>query len=287
MSINATCTCGAQFKAKPELAGKRVKCPTCGQAFIVPKPQSASDLIRVACGCGKALQVKTAFAGKRVKCPACGQAVAVPSPSSTTAAMNSGQADDDPLGLGDLGDDPLGLGANATAGSHGAVLPQMHSPAATTTRARHSRGTQDGLMTAAGWLAICFGGYQGLACTVSVLRLLFAVVRSASPMLLIGISPVLNILLLALGIWLVKLGIDIVRQQNARESLERAAQASMVYIGLFVLSLILSLFSLVMLIRAPAPFVGMLLFTVITSLVLQVVYIIPPGFIIYVDNRLK
>ena len=36
MSIHAACACGAQFRVKPELAGKRVQCPKCGQPFLIP-----------------------------------------------------------------------------------------------------------------------------------------------------------------------------------------------------------------------------------------------------------
>jgi len=39
MSIKATCTCGAWFEARPELAGKSVECISCGQAFVVPGPK--------------------------------------------------------------------------------------------------------------------------------------------------------------------------------------------------------------------------------------------------------
>lgn len=38
MSIPVTCTCGQSFRAKPELAGKRVKCPTCGSVLQIPMP---------------------------------------------------------------------------------------------------------------------------------------------------------------------------------------------------------------------------------------------------------
>ena len=80
MSIKATCNCGAEFKAKPELAGKPVKCPKCGQTFTVPKPQPATNRIQVTCQCGKTLQAKPELAGKRVKCPSCGQPLAIPDP---------------------------------------------------------------------------------------------------------------------------------------------------------------------------------------------------------------
>jgi hypothetical protein len=41
MSIRATCPCGKAFLAKPELAGKLVRCPSCGQPFQVPMPAAA------------------------------------------------------------------------------------------------------------------------------------------------------------------------------------------------------------------------------------------------------
>jgi hypothetical protein len=33
------CSCGKRLKAKPELAGKKVKCPGCGGVLVVPKPK--------------------------------------------------------------------------------------------------------------------------------------------------------------------------------------------------------------------------------------------------------
>lgn len=38
MSIAITCSCGASLRAKPEHAGKRLKCPKCGQPVSVPAP---------------------------------------------------------------------------------------------------------------------------------------------------------------------------------------------------------------------------------------------------------
>lgn len=37
-SISVTCACGGKFQAPPALAGKRVKCPKCGQPIAVPPP---------------------------------------------------------------------------------------------------------------------------------------------------------------------------------------------------------------------------------------------------------
>jgi hypothetical protein len=36
MTIEVNCECGAKLKAKPELSGKRVKCPTCAKTLTVP-----------------------------------------------------------------------------------------------------------------------------------------------------------------------------------------------------------------------------------------------------------
>lgn len=46
MKIKAVCSCGKKFLAKAELAGKRVSCPICGRAFIVPDlpPPAAQPL---------------------------------------------------------------------------------------------------------------------------------------------------------------------------------------------------------------------------------------------------
>jgi hypothetical protein len=46
-SITFTCVCGHRLKASPELAGKRAKCPKCGQVVVVPshaaQTQSPAD----------------------------------------------------------------------------------------------------------------------------------------------------------------------------------------------------------------------------------------------------
>jgi hypothetical protein len=38
MSISVTCSCGRALRAKDEAAGKRVRCPGCGNAVEVPVP---------------------------------------------------------------------------------------------------------------------------------------------------------------------------------------------------------------------------------------------------------
>jgi hypothetical protein len=41
MPIPVGCQCGKKFQAKDELAGKKVKCPGCGNVLTIPQPQTA------------------------------------------------------------------------------------------------------------------------------------------------------------------------------------------------------------------------------------------------------
>ena len=78
MDIKTPCKCGAILKAKTELAGKQAKCPKCGDAVLIPKP----DSIRLTCSCGQTIQAKASLAGKRVSCPTCKQPLDIPGPTS-------------------------------------------------------------------------------------------------------------------------------------------------------------------------------------------------------------
>ncbi|MDA1053706.1 MAG: hypothetical protein O3C40_24925 [Planctomycetota bacterium] len=87
MAINAHCACGATYSVKRELAGKKVKCPACGESFkvSVPQesaPQESAPSIRVTCQCGYATVVKAKFAGKRAKCPSCNELITIPTDSA-------------------------------------------------------------------------------------------------------------------------------------------------------------------------------------------------------------
>lgn len=123
MPISVACSCGKRFRAKDELAGRRLKCPTCGSAIQVPSPQPASPpTIEVACACGKQLRAKPELAGKRVKCPACGDPISIPDsqasqPEPATVVTPKEQPSEvafDPLAAEPSAasepDDPLGLG---------------------------------------------------------------------------------------------------------------------------------------------------------------------------------
>src|SRR5579883_3036676 len=85
MTIPFACSCGKSFQAKDEFAGKRTKCPACGQILVIPRPPHAETpadppaaWIHFRCECGKEFKVKPEFAGRSTKCPACGQALVVP-----------------------------------------------------------------------------------------------------------------------------------------------------------------------------------------------------------------
>ncbi|MBL8878933.1 MAG: hypothetical protein JNG88_07415 [Phycisphaerales bacterium] len=105
-------SCNAGFRVSAASAGKKGKCPKCGEAFLVPSAtesgESARDgtlptepaaevtadgRIKFHCaGCGGALKVASDAVGRRVKCPKCGSPATVPDP-----AADGGSAGDDLL----------------------------------------------------------------------------------------------------------------------------------------------------------------------------------------------
>lgn len=138
MSIQANCHCGAQFMAELRLAGKSVRCPSCGQSFQVPKP-APPPISKVACPCGKVYSVQPALYGRPVRCQACGRQFVVPKPRmpGEAAPVQTPVAAADPLGSfdplgasGPLGySDPLaGLGDTSSWGIPAST--QMSAPMA-------------------------------------------------------------------------------------------------------------------------------------------------------------
>ncbi len=141
MPFKTTCPGCAKILDVPDsVAGKRVKCPACGQMWQVAAPSAAQPAAATAkpavagakCpGCGKAIQVPASAIGKRVKCPACSHVWQVPRPvvdaeavpgtpgratapasASTPAAKKSEWFDDM------MGDEyPIAKGQNLSAGT--------------------------------------------------------------------------------------------------------------------------------------------------------------------------
>ncbi|MCH8192430.1 MAG: hypothetical protein IIA65_00255 [Planctomycetes bacterium] len=68
--------CRESIRTDDKDAGKRGKCPKCGNAVVVPK---RSTVIEFACeGCGHTIKVAERYAGKQGKCPKCQNPVVVP-----------------------------------------------------------------------------------------------------------------------------------------------------------------------------------------------------------------
>ena len=68
--------CGRLIRVDAKYAGKKGKCPKCGNIVTVPKE---STIISFLCGqCGHQIEVPEVHAGKKGKCPKCGNAVVVP-----------------------------------------------------------------------------------------------------------------------------------------------------------------------------------------------------------------
>jgi flagellar basal body-associated protein FliL len=86
------CSCGKQLRVADEHAGKRVKCPACGQACVVPAAGApkAPSLLSFHCSwCGQAMQARPEHAGRNTKCPACATVVAIPGQSDTSDKLTA------------------------------------------------------------------------------------------------------------------------------------------------------------------------------------------------------
>ena len=114
MPIQVSCGCGKHLRVPDEHAGKRVRCPICGEIQTVPEatmptaalpaeatlaellpppPVNANpSLIHCTCAeCGRAIKARLEQAGKKVKCPDCGGVVQIPG----SAAEATEAADED------------------------------------------------------------------------------------------------------------------------------------------------------------------------------------------------
>jgi DNA-directed RNA polymerase subunit M/transcription elongation factor TFIIS len=74
-------SCDKSIRVNDKHAGKRGKCPKCGNALVVP---GQSARIVFSCeSCGHRIKVADRYAGKKGKCPKCKHAVVVPQQSPT------------------------------------------------------------------------------------------------------------------------------------------------------------------------------------------------------------
>jgi len=133
MTIEAVCPCGAKFKAKDELAGKRVKCPKCKQPFVVggqaakkkpaassqpakktarPQPrqpaQTPQQLVATCAGCGGQFAAQPQQAGQQFPCPNCQNTVIVPGGESPLQPIQQPVQPASPAVANNPSSDPLG-----------------------------------------------------------------------------------------------------------------------------------------------------------------------------------
>jgi serine/threonine protein kinase len=81
LDLEVRCHCGQRMVAKPQMAGKLVRCPRCAEIVQIPGPRTSGQQQRVACGsCGQQFLAREDLAGKAVKCPVCGKPLTVPRP---------------------------------------------------------------------------------------------------------------------------------------------------------------------------------------------------------------
>lgn len=97
MSIVVNCECGKQLRVPEQYAGKKVKCPSCGDPLkvaagqkngpskkpvaVASKTAAAPPVIKFECDeCGRAMQARSEFAGRKAKCPGCQTLVTIPEP---------------------------------------------------------------------------------------------------------------------------------------------------------------------------------------------------------------
>jgi len=101
--LTVKCSCGAKLGVPIARAGRKIKCPKCGNLMVVPlsapamrpaqdaadetrRTPPASDSatgshIRVQCACGASMGLPVSAAGRRAKCPKCASVFVVPLPS--------------------------------------------------------------------------------------------------------------------------------------------------------------------------------------------------------------
>ncbi len=92
MAIEVGCTCGQRFRAQPHLAGKQLRCPSCGSPLAIPvppRPTTAASPQVVACLCGQRFRAEPHLAGTQVQCPMCNRPLHIPCGSIAASATQA------------------------------------------------------------------------------------------------------------------------------------------------------------------------------------------------------
>lgn len=286
------CNCGAVLSVKPEHAGKTLACPRCKRPITIPgqRVAASSGVIPFTCQCGKTLKAHAGLVGKRAKCPGCGMEFTVPAPHLV------------PLEAEVLPDDPVATSAVAQHDRAGQSAPDVvsHSTvrlspvailatAAAAGVANVTRGVTVGsrgktmLRDCAGWIALCYGGYQAVTTGYGLVYFLVLRAQSGSLANLVHYRTIAGVISIVLGVCLAIPGLQIVRREEPRQALERAAYVSIAYLVFFVLGVVLTAPSLLRL-TAQSPGDGLIAFV---SLASNAIYFAPPAFIIFVNYMRK
>ncbi len=292
--IKATCGCGATLKAKPSLAGQRVKCPSCRQSLTVPSVGRETDSLRFSCECGKSYRVSPQSAGRSAKCSACGVSFKIPKASAPTPQISNQKVNNanvdllasdsraDAFGL-DVGEFDDRVAPSVTIEPTGDSPPNALSKPQATTPSPSPVSQRRKLKRAAGFVAIAFGLLQAVFHGVLIIRYVIAIaaIDAIGLQTLFQLAP--TILFLVLGVWFVKLGTEIVL--GNLNAVGRASQASMVYIAIFIILILFWAFSMIpAFLEAP----GVAFFVVAKfapMLLLRCIFLLPPAFIMYVENK--
>jgi hypothetical protein len=108
MAISFHCNCGKKLAAKDDFAGRRLKCPGCGEVLTIPGHPTAATpeltpagkteamrsrvgktastiaaFVRFACDCGRKMKAYRGDIGSEVDCPRCGRELTIPAKDGT------------------------------------------------------------------------------------------------------------------------------------------------------------------------------------------------------------
>ncbi|HIF33466.1 MAG TPA: hypothetical protein EYQ75_17840 [Planctomycetaceae bacterium] len=281
MAIELICECGAKLKAKPELAGKQVKCPTCAKTMTVPKP---AEVIRVSCQCGKVFKANAKLAGKKMSCPSCGQPLSIPDDMAVVDPLSLASAADDPLGLGDI--DAAALPALPRTERSLPTRRPVSRPKSSKSADRPRNGNSTVVDMVAGGFAVL----HGVIAAYGILQMISLIVRNPR---VFGLSTLFSLAMIPFllsaiaSVCILVAGIGVLTHRK-KWALEFGMPASFVYFGLLAFAL-LKLVWAIMSLGAPGAniFLAMIPKMVVSMIPKMVVSAIGPAMLIYISRTPK
>ncbi len=272
MAIELICECGAKLKAKPELAGKQVKCPTCAKTMTVPKP---AEVIRVSCQCGKVFKANAKLAGKKMSCPSCGQPLSIPDDMAVVDPLSLASAADDPLGLGDI--DAAALPALPRTERSLPTRRPVSRPKSSKSADRPRNGNSTVVDMVAGGFAVL----HGVIAAYGILQMISLIVRNPR---VFGLSTLFSLAMIPFllsaiaSVCILVAGIGVLTHRK-KWALEFGMPASFVYFGLLAIPLLIMVFAMM----TVGAFANLFLATIPK----MVVSAIGPAMLIYISRTPK